>query len=135
MKKISKDIENSIVSLLDKGLSSRKIAVQLGVSHSTVMRECARLRPNAQKQKAGRPAKLTIKDKCNIIRNLTLGKMDSAVQLAKDLKSSAKIEISPDTVRRALKEAGLKAVTKKKKPCLKLRYICQHLEFALQHQH
>ena len=135
MKKISKDIENSIISLLNKGLSSRKIAVQLGVSHSTVMRECARLRPNAQKQKAGRPAKLTIADKRNIVRNLTSGKADTAVQLAKDLKGSAKIEISPDTVRRALKEAGLKAVTKKKKPCLKPRHIRQRLEFALRHQH
>jgi transposase len=135
MKKISKDTENNIISLLDKGLSSCKIAVQLGISHSTVMRECARLQLNAQKKKAGQPAKLTIADKRNIVRNLTSGKADTAVQLAKDLKSSAKIEISPDTVCCALKEAGLKAVTKKKKPCLKPRHIHQHLKFALQHQH
>ena len=106
MKKISKDIENSIISLLNKGLSSRKIAVQLGISHSTVMRESARLWPNAQKQKAGRPAKLTIADKRNIVRNLTSGKADTAVQLAKDLKGSAEIENSSDIIYHALKEAG-----------------------------
>lgn len=135
MKRISKDTENSIVSLLDKGHSSRKIAAELGISHSTVMRVCARLRPNTQKQKAGRPAKLTIADKRNVVRNLMAGKADTAVELARNLRDSTKIQISPDTVCRALKEAGMKAITKKKKPCLQSRHIRQRLEFGLRHQH
>src|SRR6185312_8279989 len=34
-----------------------------------------------------------------------------------------------------LKEAGLKAATKKKKPQLLPRHICQHLDFARKYQH
>jgi transposase len=135
MKKISKDTENNIVSLIDNGHSSREIAAQLGISHTTVMRERARLRPNTQKRKAGRPAKLTIADKRNIVRNLMAGKADTAVQLARNLGDSTKVQISPDTVRCALKEAGMKAVTKKKKPRLQSRHIRQRLEFGLRHQH
>ena len=40
MKHISKEISNNIISLLDNGLLLRQIATQLGVSHTTVMREC-----------------------------------------------------------------------------------------------
>ena len=135
MKKISKNTENSIISLLDRGLSSCQIAVQLGISHSTVMRECARFRPNKEKQKGGRPAKLTTVDKQNIIRNITSGKADTAVGLVRDLGGSAGIRVSSETVRRTLKDAGLKAITKKKKPYLLPRHIRQRLEFALRHQH
>src|SRR5437879_31024 len=134
MKKISKNTENSIISLLDKGLSSRQIALQLSVSHSTVMRERQKSRPNAQKRKGGRPAKLTTTDKRNIVRNIMSGKSDTAVQIAQSLKDSTKIEISSDTVCRALKEAGMKAVTKKKKPRLESRHIRQRLDFALYHK-
>ena len=135
MKKISKDTKNNIISLIDSGHSSRKIAAQLGISHSTVMREHARLRPNVQKRKAGRPAKLTVVDKRNIVQNIMAGKADTAVQLARNLGDSTKTKISPDTVCRALKEAGMKAATKKKKPRLLSHHICQHLEFGLRHQH
>lgn len=135
MKRISKDIKNNIASLLDNSLSSRQIAVKLGISHSTVMREQKKLRPNIQKRKAGRPAKLTITDKRNIIRNITSGKADTAIQLTRNLKDSTKIDVSPYTICRALKEAGMKAVTKKKKPYLTPRHIRQRLEFGLRHQH
>ena len=45
------------------------------------------------------------------------------------------MKVSADTVRRALKEAGLQAASKKKKALLLPRYIRQHLDFALRHQH
>jgi transposase len=53
-------------------------------------------------------------NKRNLIRNITSGRIDTAVGLARDLKDSIGVEVGPDTVRRALKEAGMKAVTKKK---------------------
>ena len=104
MKKISKNTENNIISLIDNGQSSQKIAEQLGISHTSVMRVSTRLRPNAQKKKAGQPAKLTTTDKRNIIRNLTSGKADTTVQLARDLKDSVQVDISPNTVCHTLKE-------------------------------
>jgi transposase len=135
MKHISEETHNSIVSLLDTGLSSHKIEAQLGVSHSTVDRVRAKARPGAQKSLGGRPAKLTATDKRRLVHNVTSGKADNAAQLTRELKNATNINVSTDTVRRALKEAGLKAVVKQKKPRLLPRHIRQRLDFALRHQH
>ena len=135
MKPISKNIENSIVSLLDSGLSLREIAEKLGISHATVKRVRERLRPSIKKRNAGRPTKLTITDKRNIVRSITSGKANTAVELARNIKESKGIEIGPETIRRTLKEAGMKSTTKKKKPLLQPRHIRDRLDFALRHQH
>ena len=135
MKHISEEIHNSIVSLLDTGLSSRKIQAQLGVSRSTVNRVRAKARPDAQKSLGGRPAKLTATDKRRLVRMVTSGKADSATQLTQELKNTTNINASTDTVRRALKEAGLKAIIKQNKPRLLPRHFRQRLDFALRYQY
>ncbi len=53
------------------------------------------------------------------------GKADNAVQLTRQLKDIINVECNAQTVRRALKEAGLKASYKKKKPRLLPRHIRQ----------
>jgi transposase len=135
MKTTSVRICNKIISLLDSGLSSRQIKEQLGVSHMTVSRVRASTRPDIQKRRAGRPAKLTGADKRRVVRMITSGKADNPVQAANELKNTTEVEVRHYTVRRALKEAWLKAVVKKKKPRLLPRHIRQRLEFALRHQH
>ena len=135
MKHISKEISNNIISLLDNGLSLRQIATQLGVSHTTVMRERMKARPNIQKRQGGQPTKLTITDKRQIIRTITSGKVDTAVQLVQELRTTTTTHVGADTIRRSLKQAGMKAITKKKKPRLLPRHIRQRLDFALCHQH
>ena len=58
------------------------------------------------------------------------------MQLVQELKThTTTANISADTIRRTLKEAGLKAITKKKKPQLLKRHIHQDLDFALCHQY
>ncbi len=114
MKHISEDARNNIVSLLDTGLSSYQIEAQLGVSHMTVSRVRAKTRPDVQKRRGGRPAKLTTTDKRRLARMVTSGKADNAVQLMRQLKDITSMECNAQTVRRALKEAGLRAVPKKK---------------------
>jgi transposase len=135
MRHISKEIHNNIVSLLDTGISSRKIGARLGVSRSTVDRVRAKARSGAQKSLGGRPDKLTATEKRRLVRMLTLGKADNATQLTRELKNTTNINVSTDTMRRALKEAGLKAVTKKKKPRLLPRHFRQRFDFALRHKH
>jgi len=63
MKPISEQVHNSIISLLDVGLSSRQIAAQLGVGHTTVDKVRASTRHGIQKRRAGQPAKLSAADK------------------------------------------------------------------------
>ena len=114
MPRISDKTRCDTISLIDASLSTRKIARQLGVSHMTVNRVRAKARPHAQKRRGGRPAKLTATDKRRLVRKITSGEADNAVQLTRQLNDATSVECNPQTVRRALKEAGLKAVVKKK---------------------
>src|SRR5215469_16683710 len=97
MKHISEETHNTIVSLLDTGLSSRKIETQLSVSHSTVDRVRAKARSGAQKSLGGRPAKLTATDKRRLVRMVTSGKASNAVQLTQELQNHTGINISTKT--------------------------------------
>jgi len=135
MKHVSEQIRNNIVSLLDDGLSSRQIAAWLGVGHRTVDRVRAAIRPSLQKPRAGRPAKLSATDKRFLVRMITSGKVDTAAQLTGELRNTTGMELSSNTVCRALKEAGMKAVAKQKKPRLLSRHRRQRMDFAIRHQY
>jgi hypothetical protein len=52
-------------------------------------------------------------DKCWPVRMATSGKLHTAVQLTRELNKATGKKFSVQTVRRALKEAGLKAGPKK----------------------
>jgi transposase len=135
MKPISEATHANIISLLNSGLSSCQTAIQLGLSHMTVCRVRAATKINIQKNQGGQPAKLTAVDKRRLVRMITSGKADTAVQAAQELQDATGVEVSHGTVRNALKEAGMKAVVKKKKPRLLPRHIQQCMDFALRHQH
>jgi len=135
MKSISKEIQNNILSLLNAGLSSREIERQLCVGHATVDRIRAKIYPHAKKSQGGRPPKLSKQDKRQAVRLITSGKADTAVQVTQILQNDFSTKVSSDTVRRALREAGLKAAVKQKKPRLLPRHIRQRLDFALRYQH
>jgi len=63
-----------------------------------------------------------------------MGKADNAVQATKELRNITNIPISVSTVRRNLKEAGLKAVVKRKRPFLRPHHRKARLEFAESHK-
>src|SRR5690348_417242 len=67
-RRISKNIRNSSISLIDDGRSSREIEAQLGVSHMTVRRVCAEARAGVQKSRDGRPTKLTATGERRLVR-------------------------------------------------------------------
>ena len=114
MKRISDEIRNNIVFLLEQGLSTRQIEGQIGVSRSTVNRLRVKFREGIEMSRGGRPAKLSPTDKRKLVRLVAMGKADTALQLAKELKSGTNLECSTETVRRALKRAGCKCVVKQK---------------------
>src|SRR4051812_24259528 len=142
MKPIPNNTYNNIISLLDNGYSACQIATQLGLSHSTVNDVRSKARPNAQKSSGGRPSELKAADKRSLVRQVITGKANTATQLARELKNTAatantttKIDVCAETIRNVLKEAGIKAITKKKKPKLLPTHIRQRLEFAKRYQH
>ena len=75
----------------------------------TIDRIREKLRTDIQKSRDGRLTKLKATDKHRLLRTITSGKADNAVQLTRELRDVSNIEVSTQTVRRALKEVGLKA--------------------------
>ena len=134
MRPVSEEMCNNILVLVDKGLSARAIAKQVGVSRTTVNRVRAKYSLSEKKNQAGRPAKLKVTDKRHMARMITSGKVNTAAQLARDLRQSGTVECSPQTVRRALKEIGLKAMVRQKKPLLAPRHMRQRLEFGTRYE-
>ena len=116
MKYFFSQIYSNIISLLDIGLSSRKIVAKLKVGHSTMDRVHKSTCPNAQISKGGRLIKLTANDKRYLARMITSSKANTATQLAKHIKNDSSMEVSANIVQWALKEVSLKATSKQKKP-------------------
>ena len=54
--------------------------------------------------------------------------------MSRELRDITNTPVSPQTVRRHLKQAGLKAVVKKKKPLLTARHRKNRLDYAIAHQ-
>jgi transposase len=101
----------------------------------TVSRIRKKTVPDIEKPKGGRPPILTSRDKKWLVRQVTSGKVDTATQLKGEFVDSANICVSERTVRRALKESGMKAVVKKKRSRLQPRHIKARYEFAVKYRH
>jgi hypothetical protein len=89
---------------------------------------------NKENHPGGRPSKLSAYDKQAIVRQITTGKLDNAVQATQFINSIISNPVSPHTVRRTLKKAGLRSATKKKVPMLKAAHRARRLKFARDHQ-
>jgi transposase len=135
MKSIPPDTVQNVLVLLTSGHSTRKIHQKTGISLGAISAIRAKHCPTLLKAPGGRPSKLSDVDICYAIRSISSGKAENAVQLRKSLQETTNQSISCQTVRRALKNTGLKAVVKKKKPFLKKKHIQDRLEFAKRHQH
>jgi transposase len=120
-----------IVTLLQNGKSCRQVAAQLYVSYSMVQRVYTPIKDSLPQHLGGRPRKLTTCDQRLLARKVTSGVADTAPQLKKLLD----LDVSTQTVRNALKKAGLKSAVKQKKPFLSKAHQRRRLEFALRHQH
>jgi transposase len=134
MKKLSTETCDNITNLLDSGLSTRKIATALGVSAMSVSRVKRTRREDLPAPKRGRPNALSVRDKSWVARQITSGKAETATEATKALEEEVGTSASPKTVRRALKEVGLKAIIKQKKPKLSPHHIKARYEFALKHK-
>ena len=74
---------NSAISLLHEGYSLRQIQSKTGLGRSTIGRIKREIDGDKENNKGGRPFKLTHRDKQSIIRQITTGRLDNAVQATK----------------------------------------------------
>ena len=70
-----------------------------------------------------------------IVQNITSGRIDTAIQVARTHYTSSDTTISARTAARALKFEGLDAVVKTKKPPLLAKHKKERLSFAKKVKH
>lgn len=133
VKRTPYDICNNIISHIDNNLSDRNIAAITSVSRTTVQNIRREYRPDKTPLKIGRPCKLTANNKQYLVKSVTSGKLDTETEANEQLKSKLKIDVSDQTVRRALNEAGLKSKEKTKRPLLSKKNIADRYAFAKRH--
>ncbi|RCH82669.1 hypothetical protein CU097_007184, partial [Rhizopus azygosporus] len=100
MRAVSKSAEDDILSLL---LRNERL-------------------PGLKVSKGGRPPALSNADKRLCVRKVMVEGVESTVIAAKQLKGELGINVSPETVRMALVEAGIGAVEKVSKPLLTAKH-------------
>jgi transposase len=135
MKALSAAQETHILSLLDSGISGHKISSQTGVSVATISRICSRHRSHLHKAPGGCPTKLSDTNIRHALRLIGSGRADNAVQVTKALQDITNQPLSTQTVRNGLKQVGMKAVVKKKRPFLSKHHRRERMDFAIAHQH
>lgn len=133
MKKISQDKLLSVKNQLRNGKSSREVASSLSIGKSTVNKIRESLKIQGPSKKAGRPKKVTERERREIIVQIKNGHAKSAAAAARDLKEEYGTSISADTARRILKEDGLKSYSKMKKPNLSAAHRRNRLKWAERH--
>ena len=116
MKSILDNKRNDVLSLLNSGHTVAKIVRRVRVSKATVCGIEKIACPDRKKAKGGRPQKLTIENKRYCVQKIAKGGLGNAIQAKEELSHSLKINVSADTVRRTLKNYGLGALPKVKKP-------------------
>jgi transposase len=94
MKPLSQQCQKDVISLLQHNKSTREIANQLHVSHSTVSRIRKKILPDTQKSSGGHPQALTKQDERTILRSISSGHCDTATEAWKNLTEHQNINIS-----------------------------------------
>jgi transposase len=125
---------NSILSLLDSGYTGYQISSKTGLSTSTISRIRSKHCSSLPKASGGRPLKLSENDLRYATRLIGTGKAENAVQIAKSLQELTNQSLSAQTVRNRMKEMGMKAVVKKKRPLLSQKHRRARLDFAVAHR-
>src|SRR5271154_1927571 len=80
MKPTSSTQHSIVISLLIEGYSLCQIQSRTGLGKSTIGKIKKEVDSDKENSKGGRPSKLSHRDKQSIIRQITTGKLDNAVQ-------------------------------------------------------
>ena len=134
MKRISDSKKWSIISLLQKGKTSRFIASRVGVSPATVIRVKRDSNLEIPAPTAGRKKIFTETEERNLVRKVRLGELKNAVETKQFAERTMNKTANPQTLRNTLKTGGLKILHKVQKPFLAPRNIKKRLQFCQQHR-
>ena len=134
MKSLSQEQTNSVISLLQQGLSSRNVASITAFHYSTVSKICIKHCPDLPKPSCGCPLKLSSTASRHIVCLIGSGKAETAMDVSRILQDTLNTSISAETMQRNLKSTGLKSVVKSQHPLLSAQHKKVWLDFALAHK-
>ncbi|KAG1323027.1 hypothetical protein G6F63_013155 [Rhizopus arrhizus] len=134
MKQVPQDMVCQAISLLKQGKSVRKVEELTDLSKSTVGRLRKTHCTGVMKPNRGRPKVLSAADERYCVRQVTKNRVPSAVKVAECLENDTEKKVGVETVRRALRKAGLGAIEKPKKPLLSAKNIRNRLSWCITHK-
>ena len=134
MRKLNMAMRDRVIDFLIEGKSSRDISRELKCSKSTINNLRTTVPKAREGTKKGRPRKVTARCRRQIVHEMTQGTQRTPRQVAAALQEWLNISITSQTVRNSLKEAGLKARKRVKKPALSLRHKSDWLNFAMKYK-
>jgi transposase len=132
MKPIKPSTVKNALQLLEQHKSIRQIAAEVGISKSSVHNISRTLAPTRSKSKGGRPRKFDYRNAFYIRLLIHRGTISTATQATRQYNDENDDPVSANTVRRALRDIGMKAKRAVKKPRLTKSQKKARLNFAIQ---
>jgi transposase/uncharacterized protein (DUF2267 family) len=133
MKPILPQKVNDIKQQLLQGKPLREVAVAFGVSPGSVAKIRKTIQENIPPPSMGRPKKITDQTCKSIARQLNSGVLLTMRDAIHEIKNLDKCQVHRTTVQRNLKDLGIKAWVKQKKP--KLEPHQKHARYAFARRH
>ena len=134
MKPIKPSTVKVALRLLEQHKSIRQIAAEVGISKSSVHNISRTFAPTRSKSKGDRPRKFDYRNAFYIRLLFHRGIIETAAQATRRYNNENEDPVSANTVRRALRDIGLKAKREVKKPRLTKPQKKARLDFALEHK-
>jgi len=135
MGKLSNAKTEEIRSSLREGLSTRAIARKLSVSQSTVSRLAKTVERDSSAPKAGRPGRISLTTRRAMVRNITTGVLENAVEVQRYLREELNVEITAARVRQILRQEDMSSQHQIKKPKLTAEHRRKRMEFVRRYEH
>ena len=126
-----------VVTMKELGSSNQAIALATGLTVRGVQKIIKTVKEThsfKDRPRSGRPRKLTDRNKRAIVKMINKTQATTATAIAKALKTELNIQVSHDTVSRALKSVGYACRVKQKKPKLTEKHKRNRLAFAKKYE-
>lgn len=119
--------------LLCEGQSIRRAseAVQIGVQSARRIQKS--IQENIPPPKMGRPRKIPARTRCNLALDFSTGRILTLKEAKREIEMTDGVDVHENTVRRNLRQMGVKAYVKPVKPKLTPNHVEARLRFAKEH--
>ena len=133
MPKLPRDKLDNVKNLLMKKLSQREISKLTNIPKTTIHRLAKKMNLKSGGVR-GRKQKLSAHDVTYCVTQICSNQAKTAQALVKTLEHDKGIKVHRSTIANALRKAGMKATTKKKKPAISEKNRKERLAFAKSHK-